>query len=51
MDALLRDLRFGVRMLFRRPVLSLAALVGFAASFIPARRVARVDPLEALGTE
>jgi len=26
-------------------------LVGFAASFVPARRVARVDPLEALSPE
>ena len=29
MDALLRDLRFGVRMLLKRPVLSLAAIVTF----------------------
>ena len=29
MDSLLRDLRFGVRMLFKRPVLSLAAIVTF----------------------
>ena len=48
MEALLQDIRFGVRMLVKHPLLSLAVIV---ASLVPARRVTRVDPSAALGSE
>lgn len=58
MEHFVQDMRYGVRMLWKRPSFTLVAVlslglagVALVANIIPAARVTRVDPLIAMREE
>jgi ABC-type lipoprotein release transport system permease subunit len=48
MSSFHQDVRYALRMLGRQPAFTTVVIIALAASDVPARRAARVEPMQAL---